>query len=470
MLFDVKAYLLIDFGSTYTKLTAVDIEQEQILGTAKAYTTVQSDIMTGFYEAYMQLKNTLEIQGIKNVDYVKRLACSSAAGGLKIIAIGMVSALTAEAAKRAALGAGARVLGVLDHEITRRDLEKVRTQNPDMILLAGGTDGGNKTCILHNAQMLAKNKISVPIVVAGNKNTQDDIEEIFNEGNLYYRITENVMPRLNELNVDPARDQIREIFMDRIIHAKGIHTATDMIDGIMMPTPAAVLKAAELFSKGTDLEEGIGPLMMVDIGGATTDVYSVCDGAPTQPGVTQKGLREPYAKRTVEGDLGMRYSALSLKEAAGSLKIRAYLKDPQADVEAACAQRSRVADMLPVSVQDSQMDEALAMAAVELSVERHAGYLESVYTPMGVVISQTGKDLSEIKSFIGTGGVLVASKRPEEILRVGLFDLNKPASLKSRQAVLMLDKEYILSAMGLLAQDYPDIALRIMKKQVIELI
>jgi uncharacterized protein (TIGR01319 family) len=237
----------------------------------------------------------------------------------------------------------------------------------------------------------------------------------------------------------------------------------------MMPTPAAVLKAAELFSVGTDLEEGIGPLMVVDIGGATTDVYSVCEGAPTQPGVTQKGLEEPFAKRTVEGDLGMRYSALSLKEAAGSRKIRGFLQDPEADVEAACRHRSEVTDMLPVSIEDSRMDEALAMAAVELSVERHAGFLESFYTPMGVVISQIGKDLSDIKSFIGTGGVLVASERPEEILKVGFYDQNKPASLKPRQAVLRLDKDYILSAMGLLAQDHPDIALRIMKKQVIEL-
>lgn len=465
----MNAYLLIDFGSTYTKLTAVDLAAEAILGTAKSYTTVETDIMTGYEAALAQLMESLEAKGLRDLEFNRKLACSSAAGGLKMVAIGLVQELTAEAAKRAALGAGARVLQVFDHDLTRRDIEKIEGLKPDMLLLAGGTDGGNQTCILHNAKRLAEAKLPVPIVVAGNKSAMDDIEDLFKEAGLIFSIAENVMPKLNALNVDPAREEIREIFMARITHAKGIHTATGMIDDILMPTPAAVLKAAELLGKGTDLEDGIGSLVMVDIGGATTDVYSVCTGEPTQPGVTQKGLEEPFAKRTVEGDLGMRYSALSLKEAAGTKRIRGYLGDDDADVEAACRHRSHYTDMLPQTPEDRHMDEAIAKAAVALSVERHAGYLESYYTPMGVVISQMGKDLGDVKALIGTGGVLVASENPAAILKEGLHHQETPMSLRPKSPAFMLDQDYILSAMGLLSQDHPDIALRILKRHIVTL-
>lgn len=463
----MNAYLLIDFGSTYTKLTAVDVEGARLLGTAKSYTTVETDIMKGFEAALSALKADLAAKGFEALEFRRKLACSSAAGGLKMVAIGLVQELTAEAAKRAALGAGARVLSVYDHDLTRRDLEKIAAVKPDMILLAGGTDGGNQTCILHNARRLAEAKLPVPMVVAGNKNALDEIEDLFNEAGLIFSLADNVMPKLNQLNVDPAREEIRTLFMERITHAKGIHAAKGMIDDILMPTPAAVLKAAQLLSQGTDLEDGIGDLVMVDIGGATTDVYSICDGSPTQPGVTQKGLQEPVAKRTVEGDLGMRYSALSLKEAVGTKRLRAYLEDDAADVEAACRLRSLQTELLPETPEDRRIDEAIAKAAVSLSLERHAGFLETYYTPMGAVISQMGKDLSDVKALIGTGGVLVASEHPQAILKEGCADPLLPLSLRPKAPKYLLDKDYILSAMGLLSQEHPDVALRMMKQHIV---
>lgn len=460
----MNAYLLIDFGSTYTKLTAVDIENEVILGTAKDHTTVETNIMEGYEKALAKLNASL--QG-KDINYLKRLACSSAAGGLKMIAIGLVPELTAEAAKRAALGAGARVLKVLDHDITRRDIADMEKLLPDMILLAGGTDGGNKDCIIHNAGMLAAHGVTVPVVVAGNKSALDAVEDIFNEKGIFYRETDNVMPRLNVLHVEPAREKIREIFMERITDAKGMHVARDMISGILMPTPAAVLKAAELLSAGTDLEDGIGDLVVVDIGGATTDVHSIADGEPTQPGITLKGLEEPFAKRTVEGDLGMRYSALSLWEASGTRKIRKYLQDDR-NIEEGCRHLAQHVDLLPETPEAVAFDEALAKVAVEISLERHVGTIETLYTPMGVLFSQTGKDLTQVNCLIGTGGVLVESQNAAEILKAGLFDAENPVLLKPNKPRLMLDQQYIFSAMGLLAQDFPDKALRIMKKTIID--
>lgn len=461
----MKAILLIDFGSTYTKLTAVDIEKEEIVATAKSLTTVETDIMTGFNNAFKEIEE--KTKGI-DIDYVDKLACSSAAGGLKMIAIGLVPELTAEAAKRAALGAGARILGVYSYELTRGEMEEIVERKPDIILLAGGTDGGNKDCILHNAHLIADHIKNVPVVVAGNKNARDEIEDLFKEKGVYYKPTDNVMPRLNVLNVEPAREVIREIFMAKIVEAKGMKNAENFISGILMPTPAAVLKAARILADGTDLEEGIGELVILDIGGATTDVHSISNGDPTKPGVTLRGLQEPYAKRTVEGDLGMRVSAVSLWEASGTRKIKKYAPDTRYDVEARCRYLQSNVNILPIEKEEIEFDEAMGMVATEIAMQRHVGTIESVYTPMGVIYSQVGKDLLNTKNLIGTGGILVHSQNPKKILEAGLFSMESPNYLKPQKPDILVDKTYILSAMGLLAEEYPDKAVRIMKKYIVK--
>lgn len=463
----MDAYLLIDFGSTYTKLTAVDIEREDIIGTAKDITTIENDIMIGFNKAYDKLSKQLEG---KNINFVNKLACSSAAGGLKMIAIGLVPDLTAEAAKRAALGAGARILKVYSFELTQDEIEEIKNSNLDIVLLAGGTDGGNKDCIIHNAKMLAENGVNLPIVVAGNKVANDEIKKIFNEYKMEYSITENVMPKLNTLNVEPAREEIRKVFMNRIVDAKGLSNAESFVNGILMPTPAAVLKAAEALSIGTDEEEGIGDLIVVDIGGATTDIHSLADGEPTKPGVTVRGLEEPFAKRTVEGDLGMRYSAISLLEASGTRKIREYLKDKERKIDVAgnCKYRSDNIKMVPQTEEEVIFDEAMAKVATELAMSRHVGTIECTYTPMGPVYTQIGKDLMDTKYIIGTGGVLVHSNDPAEILKAGSFNQVEAMYLKPENPQYLLDKTYILSAMGLLSQELPDMAVRIMKKYLVK--
>jgi len=462
---ELDSYLLIDFGSTYTKLTAVDIESEEIIATAKDITTIENDIMIGFDNAFEKLQ--YQLKG-KEVNFVKKLACSSAAGGLKMVAIGLVPELTAEAAKRAALGAGARVLNVYSYDLTLKEIEEIKNSKLDIILLAGGTDGGNKDCIIHNAKMLAESGIKLPIVVAGNKVAVDTVDKILSDADMFYKITDNVMPKLNVLNVEPAREEIRKIFMEKIVEAKGMKKAEDYTSGILMPTPAAVLKAARALSQGTDKEEGLGDLVVVDIGGATTDVHSLADGEPSKPGVTLRGLEEPFAKRTVEGDLGMRYSAVALWEAATTRKIQKYLNDKTINVEANCRYRAENIRMVPKTAEEIKFDEAMAKAATELALERHVGVLETLYTPCGVIYSQVGKDLLEVKYLIGTGGVLVHSENPASILKAGAFDETNPTYLKPQNPECLLDRTYILSAMGLLAEEYPDMAVRIMKKYLVK--
>lgn len=467
----MKAYLAIDFGSTYTKLTAIDLDNEVILATAKDITTVEDDIMIGFNKAFNKLK--IEINKKINFDeinFVNKTACSSAAGGLKMVAIGLVPELTAEAAKKAALGAGARVIKTYAYELNSRELEEIKNTALDIILLAGGTDGGNKECIIHNAKMLAEFKVKIPVVVAGNKAATDEIENILKEAEIDCYITENVMPFINKLNVEPSREEIRKVFMNKIVEAKGMKKAEEFIKGILMPTPAAVLKASEILATGTDEEEGLGDLIVVDIGGATTDIHSIAKGEPTKPSIMIKGLEEPYAKRTVEGDLGMRYSAIALLEASGTRKIRNYLHDSlkQIDVKAQCQFRHDNIKMVPQSEEEIRFDEAMAKAATELAMTRHCGILECVYTPMGTMFNQSGKDLTETPYVIGTGGVIIHSLNPKDILKAGNFNEEDPIHLKPIAPKFLVDKTYILSSMGLLAQEYPNTAIRIMKKYLVE--
>lgn len=460
----MNALLLIDFGSTYTKLTAVDMENEEIIANAKALTTVQSDIMVGFQNAYGIMKD--KCKG-KDIQFNEMLACSSAAGGLKMIAVGLVPDLTAEAAKRAALGAGSRILEVYSHELTLREIRDMIQKKPDIILLAGGTDGGNKDCILHNAKMIAMNIKDVPVVVAGNKKANDEIEEIFMQQGIDYEITDNVMPKLNVLNVEPAREAIRDVFMKKIIEAKGMKGVESFINGILMPTPAAVLNAAKILANGTDEEEGIGDLIIVDIGGATTDIHSIAEGEPTKPGIMKTGLQEPYAKRTVEGDLGMRVSAESLWQTVATRKIKKFAPNLPYNVQERCNYLAQHVNEIPKTPEEIEFDEAMSMAATEVAMERHVGVLEDVYTPMGKVYSLNGKDLSNAKYVIGTGGVLIYSEDPGKILKAGLYSEENPKYLKPMKPKLLVDKTYILSAMGLMAVKYPNQAIRILKKYLI---
>lgn len=453
--------LLIDFGSTYTKITAVDIEQESIIGTARGITTVDTDIMDGLNKALDKL-----FDQTGKLEFTKVLACSSAAGGLKMVAIGLVPELTAEAAKRAALGAGAKILGVFGHELSEYELVEIAQLDPDIILLAGGTDGGNKQVILHNAAVLKDLGKDIPIVVAGNKSVTPSVVKILSETMTQVVPTANVMPKLNEINIEPARQSIREVFLQRIVEAKGLNKANKLVDRLVMPTPAAVLKAAELLSCGTRNEAGIGDLMVVDIGGATTDVYSIAKGDPTTNAVL-RGLPEPFGKRTVEGDLGMRYSATALLKAAGADLIADFAASSAENVERYIEKVSNDIDHLPQTEPEKKLEVAMGRTCTKLGVDRHAGQLETHYSAIGQVFVQTGKDLTNVNTVIGTGGVIISNEKPLEILTGILYEANSPQILKPKQPEFAIDKQYILAAMGLLCEDYPDIAIRMMKKYIV---
>jgi len=455
-------HLLVDFGSTYTKLTAVDLDKEEIIGTSKAMTTVKTDVLDGFDLALEKLKNAnpemTEITGVS--------ACSSAAGGLKMAAIGLVEELTVEAAKRACLGAGALVNHVYSHHLSRKEIKELKQADIDIILLAGGTDGGNKECILHNAKRLRDAKLNVPIIVAGNKDAQDEIEELFEGSDTEFYIVDNVMPKLKQLDVKEAKEVIRQIFITKIIEAKGIKKAEEKTGEIIMPTPEAVLQAAELLAKGYEDEDGFGELIIIDIGGATTDVHTIGEGFPKRSEVIFKGLQEPFAKRTVEGDLGMRYSANAMLNLMTPYEFKQYYAY-DIDMKEGTKKRHDNVDYLPDTAEEKAFDEALAKICCDVSMSRHVGHVEVVYTPLGNMYYQTGKDLTDVKYVIGTGGVLINNEDAKDILKEVNKKSNKKLELRPEDPEYLIDRMYILSAMGLLGQKYPKLALKLMKRHLV---
>ena len=456
----MKAVLLIDFGSTYTKLTAVDVEAEKLLGTAAAYTTVQTDINDGLREGLARLQ-----EKTGKLDFAECYACSSAAGGLRMVTSGLVPELTGEAAKLASLGAGAKVVGIYAFQLTEEDLEDIQASKPDIFLLVGGTDGGNTECILHNAKMLATIKGDFPVVIAGNRTAARQCQKIL-EGYETY-ICPNVMPKFGVLNIEPTQKQIREIFLNRIIQAKGLSAASQLLSDIMMPTPSAVLQAMKLLADGCEGESGIGELVAVDVGGATTDVYSIADGMPEHMNTVYKGLPEPYAKRTVEGDIGMRYSIHGIVEAAGLSRVSQLSGISEERVQELVDHLRANTDKVPNGDPELEaLDHALASCAIEEAVARHAGTIEETYTMMGLTYVQSGKNLTKVKQIVVTGGSLIHTKRTEEIAVHALFSPANPASLRPKNADVWVDRTYILAAMGLLSSYYPQTALRIMKKEL----
>lgn len=455
-------YLTADFGSTYTKLTAIDATKAEVIGTSAAFTTIDTDVMEGYNCALQRLE-----EKIGAFKYDQLLCCSSAAGGLKMVALGLVPELTAKAARMAASSAGAKVVKTYAFEISKAEQNEICAIDPDLVLLCGGTDGGNKEVIISNARKLCEIDRNFSTIVAGNKSASDEVEKVFSESGKDFVITENVMPEFNKLNIEPAKQKIKELFISKIIDAKGLNKVQSMTNSEIIPTPLAVLNGCELLSKGTDTTEGIGDLMAVDIGGATTDVYSISAGTPTFENVMIKGLPEPYNKRTVEGDLGMRYSLPPLADQtdlnALSSEIGIDVDDILKWIETCKKFPNTLADK---NSHNQKVEEGLAKSALKIAVERHTGKVESTFTPFGEMYIVTGKDLTKVGSVVGIGGVLVNAANADDILEGAKADKQNLMSLKPKQPKYLLDKKYIFGSMGLLSAIDAELALTIMKKEI----
>ncbi|MBN2039612.1 MAG: glutamate mutase L [Spirochaetes bacterium] len=456
--------IFIDFGSTFTKAVAFDLDKEEMAARVQVPSTVDTDISVGLQEAFDKLSETMTVD---ESNIKQTIACSSAAGGLRMICMGLVPEYTTEAGRLAALGAGAKIVGTYSYEISKHEAKEIAEIAPDIILLTGGTDGGNKKTICHNAGRLSEIEYGIKnIIVAGNKSACDDIEEIFEGSRKNIIYTKNVMPEFGKLDLDPVNKKIRELFINRITDAKGISKVKEMISDVSMPTPSAVLEAAKIIADGSGQERGLGELLLVDVGGATTDVYSIAKGTPAKEGVTVTGLPEPYAKRTVEGDLGLFHNLDTLSDIAvtSSRMAEAEKNDFESKII-----KLREMYCIPEGNDQKQCQLLLSHLAVKTAVERHAGSTKLVVTHNGDFWVQSGKDLTQVKTVIGAGGPIAFSSDPHHVLEGAVFKPDTPNILKPKMPAFYLDQRYILFAVGLLAQTDPEKALRIIMKYLVKI-
>ena len=357
---------------------------------------------------------------------------SSAAGGLRMTVHGLTHSMTARAAREAALGAGAIVKLVTVGLIDEYDLEAIREIQPNIILLAGGVDYGEKSIVLSNAKSLASLDLPVPVIYAGNTVIRKPVQDIFESAGIETRLADNVFPDVDVLNIDPVRRMIQEAFNQHIVHAPGMTRLGEITDQPILPTPGAVLRGAELFA------EARGDCLVFDVGGATTDVHSVTDGSHewadrmTEP--------EPRAKRTVEGDLGVYVNAQNIMELAedSGLELRIDLLKA-----------------IPKTDQEIELTHWLCTRAVETALRRHAGVIVDLFTPTGKRQIVRGKDLSAVQWVIGTGGALTRIPGGEEILRSICTGPGKYLFPRA-DASILIDRDYLFSAFGTLAQAYPE--------------
>ena len=461
----MNCILTVDFGSTWTKMCSIDADSKKILGTSRAFTTIQTDVREGYEKALGELE---AITG--KIHYNHKLACSSAGGGLKMIACGLVPELTAKAAKMAASSAGAKVIKTFSYEINACEQEEICRANPDILLLCGGTDGGNREVIIKNAGKISRTEGNFSVIYAGNKSAADDAKDILEKAGKHVIVCGNVMPIFNILNIEPAKEAIRSLFIEKIVDARGLGRIQKEMTAEIIPTPLAVLEGAGLLSAGCEGETGLGSFMAVDAGGATTDVYSLCSGEPSMPNAIIKGLPEPFAKRSVEGDLGIRYNIDSLADSAAYIKTARDLKLNESIVRNWVSLCKSSPELVSQAGSDNRrIDEYLTRHAVKTAAERHCGTMESVYTPLGETIIVTGKDLTGIRTIIGTGGPIINSENPAYILEGMIRGSSPPEFLKPEKPKFFLDKKYIFASLGLAGKIYPALTLKIFRDEIAEL-
>lgn len=433
--------LIAEIGSTTTLVSAFELSgQPRFLGQGQAATTVlEGDVRAGLARAIEDCKRNL---GVDTLEYGELLASSSAAGGLKMCVHGLVYDMTVRAAKAAALGAGAIVRQTTAGRLTQSDLVEQRAIQPNLILLAGGTDGGERETALFNAELLANSGTGAPVLYAGNAQNQSAVQAIFEQAGVPVYLAENVYPRLDVLNIEPVRRQIHAAFERHIVSAPGMEHIRDLVTGSILPTPGAVMEAAML------LYEEIGDLIVLDIGGATTDVHSVTNGSEEIARLLT--APEPFQKRTVEGDLGLYVNAHHLVEQIGEeklsielgLNVSAILRDYRP---------------IPATKEQYQLTSRLCLEAGLTAITRHAGRLRHYYTPQGRATAAEGKDLSLVKTIVGTGGALTRLPDRERILRE-LADCNAGGAMlypKPGTMRLAFDEQYIMASLGVLSKKNP---------------
>jgi MutL protein len=440
--------LCLDVGSTWTKAALVGPGGE-LLGTAQ-HPSTPPEVLHGveFVTSSLRARPDWPV-----------LACSSAGGGLRLAVVGQEPLVSAEAGRRVALSAGARVVHVHSGYMTGAQLRSLRAARPDVVLLVGGTDGGDQRTLLHNASRLAVNRVAAPVVLAGNAAARDDALALLRSTGRTVVVTGNVLPDVGELDPGPAREAIREVFLRHVIGGKGLSRGPRFRRLVRLVTPDAVLvgvsrlaavlggidgtraKVGRPSGAGAGRAEGgqpaggraEGAVVVVDVGGATTDVYS----AVAEPTEARHVVALPAQRRTVEGDLGMRHSAAGVATAA--LAERLITPDEATALANAALPRAAHPDWIPTSDGDATTDARLAALAATTAIRRHLKMIDNQLGPRGAgLLVLSGGVFRHADA--GALAVIEKSLREDAVLRPIL-----------RHADLRVDADYVLAPAGLLA-------------------
>ena len=422
--------LCVDIGSTFTKAALVDPISGRLLARGETPTTIATDVMDGVRALAAELGAGPD---------APLLACSSAGGGLRLAVVGYERTVTAEAGHRVGLSAGAKVVHVASGPLDAPALQALQDSHPDIVLLVGGTDGGNATVLQHNGARLAGSRLArtVPIVVAGNTDARDEVAATLAAAGRPRVLADNVLPEIGVVAPESARAAIRAAFLTHVIGGKGLSRDPDFARLVRAATPDAVLRGVEVLA--ATLEQDV---LVVDIGGATTDVYSVV--APGEPSAERPRAvvaQLPHA-RTVEGDLGMRWNAAGVLEAAD--RERLPVSDP---LRRYAARLPEDPAHLPADAAEAAAELELARLAALVAVRRHGR------PPFP---GEPPRNLVDVGLLLGSGGVLRYGGRPATELVLGALGTDYAGGWRvPRAPVVAVDTAYLLVVIGLLADGHP---------------
>lgn len=468
---EAKTILATDCGSTTTKAILIEKQGDhyRLLVRGEAPTTVEApfeDVTVGVLSAVREveeltgrsfLRDERVHVGEGGADLY--LSTSSAGGGLQMTVIGLVKSMTAESAERAALGAGAIVMDVIAIDDQRRDferIERIRDMRPDMILFAGGTDGGNIQHVVELAEFILaadpKPRLGIgyrlPVIYAGNREARSEVQRIL-EGTVDLRVVDNIRPTLETENLGPAREAIHELFLEHVMQqAPGYHKLSSWVNAPIMPTPAAVGTMMQFVAEQRRIN-----VLGVDIGGATTDVFSVFDG---------------QFHRTVSANLGMSYSVCNVLAEAGTENITRWVPFEVDEDELRNSLRNKMVrpTTIPQWMKDLLVEQALAREALRLALEHHrqlAVGLKGIQLQRTIseALSQTRTgetliDMMALDLIIGSGGVLShAPERAQAALM--LLDAFQPEGFTE----LAVDSIFMMPQLGVLSTVVPEAAAQV---------
>jgi uncharacterized protein (TIGR01319 family) len=462
---DARSFLATDCGSTTTKAILIehDGSEYRLKVRGESPTTVEApveDVTVGARNAITEVEELAGRPLIRDGEIIKPMAdgegvdayisTSSAGGGLQMMVAGVVRNMTAESAERAALGAGAIVMDVVaanDHRLPHEKIEQIRRLRPDMILLSGGIDGGTTTHVAELAELIAAANptprlgvsYDLPVVYAGNVDAQEVVRERLG-GKMSLELVDNLRPTMERENLMPARLKIQDQFLEHVMaHAPGYRTLMDWTDAPIMPTPGAVGYMMQTIAEDRGIE-----ILGVDIGGATTDVFSVFQGV---------------FNRTVSANLGMSYSVSNVLAETG---IENVLRWAPFDVDERDL-RNRIKNKMirpttiPQTLRELVIEQAIAREALRLALEQHkrlATGLHGVQQQRTIADAfaqgETGQslvDMATLDLVVGSGGVLSHAPRRQQAMLM-MIDAFEPVGVTE----LAVDSIFMMPQLGVLAQ------------------